>query len=121
MKFTPTGICRLLTESPMARRLSVDARWMLMVIVHSFEPQFRNDDLQQLCGFRSRNRLIKARKMAVEFGWLNYTPATKSQTGTYQVQIPMAVQLFELQRRMRRKQLCGADTEPKPPIGAREN
>ncbi len=51
---------------------------------------FWNPQLMQILGFRSIGQLSRARKRAVEHGWLHYQAGTKSVAGRYFVGIPLA-------------------------------
>ena len=77
--------------------MGADACWLVTVIAHLedtkryTEPvKWWNDQLKDIVGFRSWGKLDRARKRAVEAGWLHYEPGGKGKVGKYWTMIPAA-------------------------------
>ena len=94
-KFFSHRFCRLLTKTAMAQQIGAGTCWMLTVIAHQEDSKrytepvsYWNDQLQSVSGFGSRSTLVKARKKAIESGWLHYEPGGKGKVGKYWVLIP---------------------------------
>lgn len=92
--------CRLLTKSAAAMEIGPEVCWMLTIIVHQEDSarykkpiNYWNEQLQALCGFGSRKRLVTARNKAIEAGWLHYEPGSKRKPGIYWVTLPTGLSI----------------------------
>ena len=93
---------RLLTKTAAAMTIGADACWLLTIvslqedsIKYARPVNYWNEQLQTLCGFGSKKRLVTARTKAVEAGWLKYTSGSRTRPGTYQVKLPDGIKLSE--------------------------
>lgn len=75
--------------------IGADVCWMLTVIVmqedsvkYSKPINYWNSQLQTLCGFGSKKRLVTARSKAIGAGWLHYVQGDKRKPGIYWVTLP---------------------------------
>ena len=87
--------CKLLSKTAAANEIGSDAAVLLMVVAlkedskeYTDAPNYWNQQLMPLCGIGSPKRLVKARKAAVEAGWLHYEQGGKSKVGRYWVLVP---------------------------------
>lgn len=86
---------RLLTKAAVAQEIGPDACWLLAVIAHQEDAKryrsavtFWNGQLMPLCGFNSEKPFARARRKAVEAGWLHYEAGGKGKAGRYWCLIP---------------------------------
>lgn len=78
-----------------AQDMGADACWLVTQIAHLedtkryTEPvKFWNEQLTDIVGFHSWGALDRARKRAIEAGWLHYEPGGKGKVGKYWTMIP---------------------------------
>lgn len=90
---------RIMTRACAAQEIGSDAFVLLTVIVHTEDARkysgpvtFWNDQLQSVLGFSSWGKLDRARKRAVDAGWLHYECGGKGKVGKYWVTIPGGLQ-----------------------------
>lgn len=111
-------VLRLAIKSAVAQRLGTDVFALLCVIalqedvVRYHRPvSFWNDQLLPLVGFAKRDRLAKARKKAIDAGWLLYREGGRHVPGEYRVTIPVELRgIFD----------CAVDEGSTPGNGGRE-
>lgn len=107
MNSSPTNIdvvtlCRCLKLAKAGEKHGASMCWMLMMIAEHDAPLLiNNDEMQQLCGFGSKQRLVNARDKAIRSGWLRYAPGTRHHPGRYMVCVPLHVTLLDLAVRKR--------------------
>jgi len=77
------------------------ASWLLTVIWLRPQRQFKNHELQTLCGGWSTDRLVRLRKKAIDAGWLEYTPGNKEEGGTYKLTVPLEALSMGLMQKQR--------------------
>ncbi len=78
-----------------AQEIGVGACWLVAVIVHTEDAKrytgpvtWWNNQLQAVSGFTTWGKLDRARKLAVEAGWLHYESGGKGKVGKYWAMIP---------------------------------
>ncbi len=94
-KFFAVKVIRSVSESLLVSQIGADA-FVLLVTVALQEDKlgyirpvnFWNNQLVELCGFKSERQLIAARKRAVDSGWLEYDKGFKSIPARYRCVIP---------------------------------
>lgn len=81
---------RWLSDSGAAMEIGPDAFAVLVAVAsmedeihYSRRPNFFNEQLQNRCGIGSEPALIRARKLAIEAGLLDYEPGAKRRPGYY--------------------------------------
>lgn len=94
VKFFALRFCRLMAKVCLANEIGPEACWMLAVIAHTEDAKcysdpvtFFNGQLMPLVGL-SEDSLDRARRKAIDTGWLHYEPGRKKVAGRYWVQIP---------------------------------
>ena len=87
-------VTRLMLRTCAAQDIGTDAAYLVVQIAHTEDAKrytapvtFWNDQLQSVFGF-TWGKLDRARKRAVEAGWLHYEPGGKAKVGRYWVLIP---------------------------------
>lgn len=111
-------VVRLAMKSAVAQRLGTDVFALICAIVMTedavrFERpvSFWNDQLLTMLGFAKRDRLAKARKKAIDAGWLLYREGGRHVPGEYRVTIPVELRgIFD----------CAVDEGSTPGNGWRE-
>lgn len=94
-KFWANRVMRLLHKSCAANDIGVEACWLISVIVQVEDSKrytgavtFWTGQLLPMAGFNSWDRLDRARKKAVESGWLHYRKGTKTRAAEYWATVP---------------------------------
>ena len=88
-------VVRLMTKLCIGQDIGSDAIVLIAVIAHTEDAtrytkpvSFFNSNLQQVCGFAKWERLDRARKAAVNAGWLEYENHGKRKAGLYRTLVP---------------------------------
>lgn len=88
-------VVRLMIRTCAAQEIGTDGFLLVTVIAHTEDAKrytspvtFWNDQLVSILGFTTWGKLDRARKRAVEAGWLHYEPGGKSKVGRYWTIIP---------------------------------
>ena len=91
---------RLLHKTAVASEIGRDAFVLLVVVVHTEDAmryrgaaKFWNSQMIETLGFSKWDQFDKARKRAVESGWLHYTHHGKRMAGEYFVTVPDGYEL----------------------------
>lgn len=86
---------RLIHKTALAAEIGRDALALLVVVVHTEDAmryrgaaKFWNSQLIETLGFSKWDQFDKARRRAVESGWLNYVCHGRKQAGEYHVLVP---------------------------------
>ena len=94
-RFFALRFCRLITKVCLANQIGPSAFTLLTIIVHTEDAAgyrhaitFFNGQLAPLIGASSVDTLVRARRKAVEAGWLHYEEGGKGVAGRYWVVIP---------------------------------
>lgn len=94
-KYFAHRFVRLTHKECLAQRIGTDAAFLLSVIAFQEDAcrykrpvSFYTNQLLPICGFAKWDRLDRARKAAVEAGWLSYEEGGHRKPGTYFVTIP---------------------------------
>lgn len=101
-KFFAHRFTRLLTKTAVAQELGHLTCWLLTIIVHQEDAKrysrgvtFYNDKLMDLAGVKKWDTLDRARKVAMEEGWLHYESKGRRRPGVYWVTIPEWAAAFD--------------------------
>ena len=101
-QFFANRVLRLAIKTALAQELGADTLALLCVVAMTEDARryrgpvtFWNNQLLPLVGFSKWERLDKARKAAVNAGWLVYAPGGRHQPGRYRVTIPAELQEVE--------------------------
>lgn len=88
-------VVRLILRTCAAQEIGQDGILLVMAIAHTEDAKrytapvtYWNDQLRSILAFNSWGKLDRARKRAVEAGWLHYEPGGKGRVGKYWVGIP---------------------------------
>ena len=88
-------VVRMMQKTCAANVMGLEGCWLVTCIAHVEDAKrytkpvsFWNEQLMPIAGFRSWGRLDRARKAAVEAGWLIYRPGKIRGSGTYWTDIP---------------------------------
>lgn len=94
-QFFAHKVVRLMTRVCAAQEIGAESAWLVTVIAHQEDakqyraaPTFWNPQLIPLVGCKSYSAMNRARKKAIEAGWLHYEPGSKGKVGRYWVTIP---------------------------------
>lgn len=86
---------RLMAKCCAAQDIGPEGCWLVAVIAHTEDAKrysgavtFYNEQLMPLCGFTAVTTFARARKRAVDCGWLHYEPGFRRRAGRYWVMIP---------------------------------
>jgi len=86
---------RLMIRTCAAQEMGSNACMLVVTIAHTEHAKwytapvtFWNDQLRSILAFNSWSQLDRARKRAVDAGWLHYEPGGKGKVGKYWVTIP---------------------------------
>lgn len=97
--FFANRVIRLLQKSCAANSIGIDACWLVACIAqvedskrYSGPVTFWTAQLLPIAGFASWGRLDRARKLAVDAGWLHYKAGTNHKCGVYWTLIPEAIE-----------------------------
>lgn len=90
-------VIRVMTRVCAAQDIGADAFVLVTVIAHTEDAKrykgpvtFWNEQLRSVLGFSNWGKLDRARKKAIEGGWLHYEAGGKGKVGRYWVDIPTA-------------------------------
>lgn len=93
--FFANRFIRVLAKMCAAQEIGPDSFTLLSVIVMTEDAKgyrdavtFFNEQLMPMAGFRSVDSLARARKRAIDAGWLHYEPGGKGKPGRYWAVIP---------------------------------
>lgn len=100
--FFANRVLRLATKTTLAQHLGSDVLTLLCVIAMTEDARryrgpvaFYNDQLLPLVGFAKWDRLEKARRKAIDAGWLSHEPGGRHRPGLYRVTIPKELESVE--------------------------
>lgn len=92
-------LVRLLQKSCSANVIGIEACWLVTCIAqvedskrYSGPVTYWNGQLLPVTGFQSWGRLDRARKKAVDAGWLHYEPGQNRQVGIYWTLVPNGIE-----------------------------
>ena len=91
--------CRLLTKTAAANEITALGCWLCTVIAHLEDSRrytgpisFYNSQLAPLMGVKKWETLEKARRLAVDHGWLAYQSGGRHKPGYYHVTVPAGLE-----------------------------
>lgn len=94
--------CRLMAKVCLANDVTPAVCWLLTTIAHTEDAKgyrgpvtFFNEQLMAVTGYNSADALDRARKKAVDAGWLHYQPGGKGTAGRYWVLVPEQFKSFD--------------------------
>jgi len=94
-KFFAHRFVRVLTKTCASQEIGCEAFCLLTIIAHTEDAKhysgpvtYWNEQLMPICGFGGKDRLVRARKKAVDAGWLHYEPGSKAKAARYWTLIP---------------------------------
>ena len=97
--FWSNRLVRLLQKSCAANVIGIESCWLVTCIAqvedskrYSGPVTYWNGQLLPVTGFQSWGRLDRARKKAVDAGWLHYTPGQNRQVGIYWTLVPNGIE-----------------------------
>lgn len=100
-KFWALTVIRALQKTGAANHIGRDAAWIITNVAamedtkrYSGAVAYWNDHLRDVAGFTSKKTFDKARKAAVNAGWLHYEPGGKGRAGLYWTLIPKDAEQF---------------------------
>lgn len=87
-------VIRLMARVCAAQEIGTDGAWLVAIIAHTEHAKwyssavtFWNDQLMSVAGF-TIGQLVRARKKAIDGGWLHYEAGGKGKVGRYWVCVP---------------------------------
>jgi len=99
-QFFAHRVVRLMAKTCAAQQIGADACWLVTLIAHLEDSRrykapirFYNAQLVPVGGFANEKALIRARRRAIDAGWLRYIPGAKMRPGVYWTAIPAEADL----------------------------